>query len=108
MQNNISERRANSMEQYMKALRDNLNYIMGMEEYTNAEMAERCGISKRKLEEIIYLEDKGIHFSTLCRISESTGISIAALITNERGNMAQIVNIIHARTKEQQEYAAVI
>lgn len=73
------------MEEYMKAIRDKLLYIMGAEEYTNAEMAQKCGISKRKLEEIIYGEKKGIYLETLYRISKNTKISISELL--EGGNI---------------------
>lgn len=68
------------MEEYMNTLKENLNYIMGYDELTYKEMAKRCGISERKLQEIIYREKKGINFSTLCKIAKNLNIPISKLI----------------------------
>lgn len=68
------------METYMKNLGDYLNNIIGMEEYTIAEMADKCNISKRKLCEIVCREKKGIQFYTLVRISQALGTPISVLI----------------------------
>lgn len=49
-------------------------YEMGKDELTNAEMAQKCGISKRKLEEIIYKEDKGLLLETFMNICDGINI----------------------------------
>lgn len=76
------------MEQYMKALRDKLLYIMGAEDYSLREMSVQCGISKRKLCEIIYAEKKGIRLDTLVRISENLGMSVPELLAAQKGGVA--------------------
>lgn len=68
------------MSKNLDNLRDNLLYIMGAEDYNIQEMSERCGISKRKLCEIINKESKGLNFSTLEKISNSLKIPISDLI----------------------------
>lgn len=61
-------------EKYIKRLADILLSEMGKDELTNAEMAKKCGISKRKFGEIIYGEDKGLRFETFVVICESARI----------------------------------
>lgn len=56
---------------------------MGKDELTNEEMAKKCGISKRKLEEIIYRENKGLRIETLVKISDNLAISLPDLIMKE-------------------------
>ena len=73
------------MDEYMKSLRDKLLYIIGAEDYTYREMAVQCGISERKLEEIINRRTpKGLHFSTLVRMSEYLDIPISELIGDNK------------------------
>lgn len=47
---------------------------MGKEDLTIAEMANKCKISKRKLCDIIYKEDKGLYVETLMTICENLSI----------------------------------
>lgn len=68
------------IDEYLDNLRDNLLYEMGKDELTNVEMSKKCGISERKLEEIIYRTPKGINFSTLVKISENLDIPIQKLL----------------------------
>lgn len=58
-------------EKIINKLADILLYEMGKDELTNTEMAKKCGISKRKLEEIIYKENKGLRIETLVMICRS-------------------------------------
>lgn len=67
------------MSGYIKILRDNIIYIMGMEEYTIKEMADKCGISKSKLEDILYTT-RGLTLDTLERMSDAMQIPISLLI----------------------------
>lgn len=71
------------MKRYLHKLANNLLYIMGKDELTNAQMAKKCGISKRKLEEIIYRENKGLRIETLVKISDNLAISLPDLITKD-------------------------
>lgn len=68
------------MSRYIKVLRDNIIHIMGLEEYTVKEMADKCGISKGKLEDILYRKEKGLTLDTLERISNTMQIPISLLI----------------------------
>lgn len=56
---------------------------MGADELTNSQMAKKCGISTRKLEEIIYRENKGLRLETLVKISDNLAISLPDLIMKE-------------------------
>ncbi|MBD5495440.1 MAG: helix-turn-helix domain-containing protein [Lachnospiraceae bacterium] len=71
------------MKRYLNKLANNLLYIAGTDELTNAEMAKRCGISKSKLEEIIYRRNKGLRLETLVKISDNLAISLPDLIMKE-------------------------
>ncbi len=64
-------------ERVVKRLSEILLYEMGKDELTNAEMAERCGISKRKFEEIIYREPKGMLLETFLKICKNAGINVS-------------------------------
>lgn len=55
-------------EKVINKLSEILLYEMGKDELTNSQMAKKCGISKRKLEEIIYRENKGLRIETLVTI----------------------------------------
>lgn len=68
------------MEEYIKTLGENLLDLMGQEKYTLDEMSRKCGISKRKLCQIIYREKKGISLGTLDRISCAIQMPISNLI----------------------------
>lgn len=52
---------------------------MGKEEYTIAEMAKKCGISERKLCDIIYKKDKGLMLETLMDICENAEIKYSEI-----------------------------
>lgn len=58
---------------------------MGADELTNSQMAKKCGISTRKLEEIIYRENKGLRLETFIKISDNLAISLPDLIMKELG-----------------------
>lgn len=64
----------------MDNLKENLLYIMGMKDYTVLEMSIQCDISKRELQKIIGRNCKGIHISTLERISNSLEVPASDLI----------------------------
>lgn len=53
---------------------------MGRDELTIEEMAERCGISKRKLCDIIYKEKKGLLVETLLTICDNLKIDCAEIL----------------------------
>ena len=67
--------RTNKSEKYIKRLSVIVLYEMGKHELTNAQMAKKCGISLRKLEEIICAEHKGIRFETFITICENAQIN---------------------------------
>lgn len=67
----------------IKKLSEIILYEMGKDELTNAEMAKKCGISKRKLEEIIYLENKGLYVETLMTICENLEIDYVKLFESK-------------------------
>lgn len=71
------------MKRYLLILANNLLYIMGKDELTVSQMAKKCGISKSKLEEIIYRENKGLRIETLVKISDNLAISLPDLITKD-------------------------
>lgn len=55
-------------EKVINKLSEILLYEMGKDEITVSQMAKRCGISKSKLEEIIYRRNKGLRIETLVTI----------------------------------------
>lgn len=67
-------------EKVVKRLSEILLYEMGKDELTNAEMAKRCGISKRKFEEIIYREPKGMLLETFLTICQSLNLNASDVL----------------------------
>lgn len=66
---------------------------MGREELTIGEMAVRCGISKRKLGEIIYREKKGLLLEILLTICESLKIDCAEILKSDSQKPLQSRNL---------------
>lgn len=64
----------------IKKLSAILLYEMGKDELTIEEMSKKCGISKRKLCEIIYIEEKGLNLETFLTICENIGINYADIL----------------------------
>ncbi|MGN0480364.1 MAG: helix-turn-helix domain-containing protein [Lachnospiraceae bacterium] len=60
-------------------LSDIINYQMGADELTNAQMAKKCGISKRKMEEILYMENKGLRLDTFVKVCENLKIEYSQI-----------------------------
>lgn len=71
------------MKRYLRILANNLLYIMGKDEITVSQMAKRCGVSKSKIEEIIYKRNKGLRMETLVKISDNLTIPLPDLITKD-------------------------
>ena len=66
-------------------LKENLLHIMEVKDYTVFEMSVQCDISMRELQKIIGRNCKGIHLSTLERISKSLEMPISDLIEQKGG-----------------------
>lgn len=60
----------------VRVLSEIILYEMGKEDLTSREMAKRCGISKRKLDGIIYREDKGLTVGILLKVCKGVGIEL--------------------------------
>lgn len=69
-------------ERVIERLSDILLGEMGKEELTISEMAVKCGISKRKLCNIIYKEKKGLLVETLLTICENMNIDCVEILKN--------------------------
>lgn len=67
-------------ERVIARLSDILLDEMGKEELTISEMAVKCGVSKRKLCNIIYREKKGLMVETLLTICENLNIDCAEIL----------------------------
>lgn len=67
-------------ERVIAKLSDILLDEMGKDELTISEMAQKCGISKRKLCNIIYREKKGLLVETLLIICERLEIDCAEIL----------------------------
>lgn len=59
----------------VKNLSEMLLYKMGKDELTILEMAKKCGISERKLCEIIHMEEKGLNLETFLNICDNININ---------------------------------
>lgn len=62
------EMEVRTTKEVIKFLSDSISYEIGKEELTLNEMSKRCGISQRKLCEIIYQEEKGLNVETLLKV----------------------------------------
>lgn len=67
------------VENVISNLSEILLYKMGRDELTLNEMAKKCGISKRKLCQIIYKERGGISLEILIRICENADIEYSKI-----------------------------
>lgn len=70
------EMEVRTTKEVIKILSDSLSYEIGKEELTLNEMSKRCGISQRKLCEIIYQEEKGLNVETLLKVCGEINIKV--------------------------------
>lgn len=77
-------------ERVIERLSDILLDEMGKDDLTIKEMAAKCGISKRKLCEIIYKEKKGLLVETLLTICDNLDIDCADILKNNIKNFTSV------------------
>ncbi len=70
------EMEVRTTKEVIKFLSDSISCEMGKEELTLNEMSKRCGISQRKLCEIIYQEEKGLNVETLLKVCGEVNIKV--------------------------------
>lgn len=70
------EMEVRTTKEVIKFLSDSISYEIGKEELTLNEMSKRCGISQRKLCEIIYKEEKGLNVETLLKVCGEVNIKV--------------------------------
>lgn len=74
------------MEQYMKALRENLYQAMSKRGWNLTELATQCGMSYENLHKILSRQSKSIGLDTLESISQGLNIPIDVLIGVQGNN----------------------